>query len=43
MTFLSEILNISKSRIEIFRGHISRQKDVLIDLNVLEVVKVISE
>lgn len=43
ITFLSKVLNISKSKIEIYRGHISRQKDVLVDLDVLEVMKSIPE
>lgn len=43
ITFLSKILGISKSKIEIFRGHTSRQKDVLIDLEMGMVVKNIPE
>jgi uncharacterized protein (TIGR00251 family) len=43
ITFLAKVLKISKSKIEIYRGHISRQKDVLIDLDITEVVKGISE
>lgn len=41
ITFLAKILGISKSKIEIYRGHISRQKDVLIDMDITEVIKVI--
>jgi len=37
--FLSKVLKISKSKIEIYRGHISRQKDVLIDMDITEFVK----
>lgn len=39
ITFLAKVLKVSKSKIEIYRGHISRQKDLLIDLDVTEVVK----
>ncbi len=43
ISFLSKVLKIPKSKIEIYRGHISRQKDVLIDLGITEVVKGIPE
>lgn len=41
--FLSKILKIPKNKIEIYRGHTSRQKDVLIDMGVAEVRKAIPE
>ena len=43
ITFLAETLGISKSKIEISRGHTSRQKDVLIDLEMSSVIKIIRE
>lgn len=43
ITFLAEVLGISKSKIEISRGHTSRQKDILIDLEMSSVVKIIRE
>lgn len=43
ITFLSKSLGISKSKIEILRGHTSRQKDVLIDLEMSAVMKIIPE
>lgn len=43
ISFLSKVLKIPKSKIEIYRGHISRQKDILIDLGITEVVKGIPE
>lgn len=39
ITFLSKTLGISKSKVEILRGHTSRQKDVLIDLELSDVMK----
>lgn len=43
ITFLSKSFGISKSKIEIFRGHTSRQKDVLIDIEMSAVMKIIPE
>jgi uncharacterized protein (TIGR00251 family) len=43
ITFLSKSLGISKSKVEIFRGHTSRQKDVLIDMEMSAVMKIIPE
>lgn len=43
ITFLAKSLGISKSKIEIFRGHTSRQKDVLIDMEMSAVMKIIPE
>lgn len=39
ISFLAKILGIAKSRIEIERGHTSRQKDLMIDLPEEEVMK----
>lgn len=39
ISFLAKILGIAKSRIEIERGHTSRQKDLMIDLSEEEVMK----
>lgn len=43
ITFLAKSLGISKSKVEIFRGHTSRQKDVLIDMEMSAVMKIIPE
>lgn len=43
ITFLAKSLGISKSKIEIFRGHTSRQKDVLINMEMSAVMKIIPE
>ena len=43
ITFLAKTLGISKSKIEISRGHMSRQKDILIDLEMSSVIKIIRE
>lgn len=43
INFLAKTLGISKSKIEITRGHTSRQKDVLIDLDIDSVSKTIPE
>lgn len=43
ITFFSKTLGISKSKVEIIRGHTSRQKDVLIDLEFCIVKKIIPE
>lgn len=43
ITFLAQTLGVSKSKIEILRGHTSRQKDVLIDLEMSDVMKKIPE
>ncbi|MEA9357830.1 DUF167 domain-containing protein [Bacteriovorax sp. PP10] len=43
ITFLAKSLGISKSKVEIFRGHTSRQKDVLIDMELSAVMKIIPE
>lgn len=41
LLFISKILGISKSRIELMRGQTSRQKDLLIDLPIEEVQKIL--
>lgn len=41
ITFLSKTLGISKSSIEILRGHTSRQKDLLIDMDLSLVAKLL--
>lgn len=41
--FLAKTLGISQSKIEILRGHTSKQKDVLIDLDISSVSKIIPE
>lgn len=41
ITFFAKILKISKSKIEIKKGHISRQKDLLIELDIADVIKVL--
>lgn len=41
--FLAKALGISQSKIEILRGHTSRQKDVLVDLDISSVLKMIPE
>ena len=38
LKFVSKLLGISKSRVEILRGETSRQKDLLIDLPLEEVL-----
>jgi len=43
ITFLAKSLGISQSKIEILKGHTSRQKDVLIDLDISSVSKIIPE
>lgn len=43
ITFLARILGLSKSKVEIIRGHTSRQKDVLIDLELSAIIKIIPE
>lgn len=43
ITFLAKSLGVSKSKVEITRGHTSRQKDVLIDLELVSVSKIIPE
>ena len=43
ITFLAKTLGISKSKVEILRGHTSRQKDVLIDLELSAVIQIIPE
>ena len=38
IAFLAKIFRISKNKIEIKRGHISKMKDVLIDKNIKELM-----
>ena len=41
IAFFAKVFDISKSRIEILRGHTSRQKDIMIDLEMNLVMKII--
>lgn len=36
IAFLAKKLKVAKSKIEIMRGHISRQKDLLIDMDIVD-------
>ncbi|AUN97901.1 YggU family protein [Bacteriovorax stolpii] len=42
LVFFAKLLGVSKSRIELERGETSRQKDLLIDLQVDEVKRLLS-